>query len=132
MMPAVRRRLRWFVFLAAAAWMLLSPAHVQLFGGSSAGVVRAWQMFHLRGAGICSARFDDRGERIDRYALLGVDRARAPARFRRITDEEQARAMGRRICAARGPGAEVRVELRCGERQGLRTILDREEDLCAR
>lgn len=126
----MRRRLRWFVFLAAAAWMLLSPAYVQLFGGSSAGAVRAWQMFHRRGIGICSAVYDDRGARIDRYRLLGVDRDGAPLRFRRIADQAQARAMGRRICAALGPGADVRVVLRCAERDGLRPVLDREENLC--
>jgi hypothetical protein len=130
-MPAMRRRLRWFLFLGAAAWMLLSPAYVQLLGQKSV-VVRPWQMFHRRGVGICSARYDDRGHPIDRYRLLGVDRASAPAQFSRIVDESRARAMGRRICEAVGPGAEVRVELRCGERDGLRRVLDREENLCAR
>ncbi|HTE50221.1 MAG TPA: hypothetical protein VK698_05060 [Kofleriaceae bacterium] len=124
------RRVRWFVFAAAAAWMLLSPAAIQVFG-VEAPMVRAWQMFHRRGVGICAARYDDHGRPIDRYALFGMDRTAAPDDFRRITDERRARAMGRRICQKIGAGAEVRVELRCGERDGLRTVLDREEDLCA-
>ncbi|HYU15769.1 MAG TPA: hypothetical protein VEL05_06855 [Candidatus Acidoferrum sp.] len=130
-MAAMRRRLRWSVFLAAAAWMLLSPAYVQVLGQRSR-VVRPWQMFHRRGVGICSARYDDRGRPIDRYGLLGVERASAPVQFRRIVDEGRARAMGRRICEALGPGADVRVQLRCGERDGLRQVLDREENLCGR
>jgi hypothetical protein len=127
---AVRRRVRWFVFVAAAAWMLLSPGYVQVLGGK-APMVRTWQMFHRRGIGICSAIYRDRGRRIDRYALFGLERASAPDGFRRIGDEPRARAMGRRICGALGPGADVRVELRCGERDGLRPVLDREENLCA-
>lgn len=128
-MAAMRRRARWIVFLAAAAWMLLSPAYVQVLGGSGSKV-RAWQMFHRRGVGICAARFDDRGRRVDRYALLGVERDRAPADVRRIRDARAARALARRMCAVLGPGADLRVELRCGERDGLRTVLDREENLC--
>lgn len=128
---AAMRRLRWFVFLAAAAWMLLSPAYVQLLG-NKAPMVRTWQMFHRRGIGICSARYSDRGVPIDRYALLGHDRRKAPAEFRRIRNEREARAMGRKICGALGAGADVRVELRCGERDGLRPVLDGEENLCAR
>lgn len=124
------RRARWVVFCAAAAWMLLSPAIVQVFG-LKAPMVRAWQMFHRRGVGICSARFEDRGAVIDRYALFGVDRSTAPDDLRRITDEARARRMAKRICRKIGAGAEVRVLLRCGERDGLVTVLDREEDLCA-
>lgn len=124
------RRARWIVFCAAACWMLLSPAIVQVFG-VKAPMVRAWQMFHRRGVGICAARYDDRGAAIDRFALFGVDRASAPADFRRITDEARARRMAKRICRKIGSSAEVRVVLRCGERDGLVTVLDREEDLCA-
>jgi hypothetical protein len=127
----MRRRARWIVFLAAAAWMLLSPGYVQVLGGDGSKV-RSWQMFHRRGVGICAARFDERGRRVDRYALLGFDRDRAPAEVRRIRDERAARALARRMCAALGPGADLRVQLRCGERDGLRAVLDREENLCAR
>jgi hypothetical protein len=128
---AAMRRLRWFAFLGAAAWMLLSPGYVQVLGGK-APMVRTWQMFHRRGIGICSARYTDRGKPIDRYALFGQERGAAPAEFRRIRNEREARAMGRKICGALGAGAVVRVELRCGERDGLRPVLDGEEDLCAR
>ena len=124
------RRARWVVFCAAACWMLLSPAIVQVFG-VKAPMVRAWQMFHRRGVGICSARYEDRGDAIDRFALFGVDRSSAPDDFRRITDETKARRMGKRLCRKLGAGADVRVLLRCGERDGLRTVLDREENLCA-
>jgi hypothetical protein len=91
------RRLRRIVFLGVAAYMLLSPAYVQLFGGRS-GTVRSWRMFHKRGEGICSAIYYHDGNRVDRYALLGEQRHTAPDDFRRITDEDGARAMGRRIC----------------------------------
>jgi len=127
--PDFRRRARRFVFLAAAAWMLLSPAYVQVLGGRAAAV-RTWQMFHRRGIGICSARYYDRGQLVDRYAVLGVTRSAAPPDLRRIRDEKRARRVARRLCAALGPGADLRLELRCGERDGLRTVLDREANLC--
>jgi len=103
---------------------------VQLLGGRST-VARTWQMFHRRGVGICSARYDDHGRPIDRYRLFGLSRAGAPPRSAASPTRTGARD-GRRICEALGEGADVRVELRCGERDGLRTLLDREENLCAR
>ncbi|HMI94349.1 MAG TPA: hypothetical protein VK509_23415 [Polyangiales bacterium] len=122
-------RLRRIAFVGIAAWILLSPAYVQVLGGRGAPV-RAWRMFHKRGIGICSAIYYDRGRRVDRYALFETTRAKAPPELRRITDEPSARAMGRLICARLGPAADVRVELRCGIQAGLRTVLDREANLC--
>jgi len=109
--------------------MLLSPAYVQVFGARG-GSVRPWRMFHKRGVGICSAVYYDRGRRIDRYALFATTRASAPDDFRRIGDEVEARAMGVRICERLGPGADVRVELRCGVKAGMRTVLEPEDNLC--
>jgi hypothetical protein len=113
--------------------MLLSPAYVQVFGGRS-NAVRAWRMFHQRGVGICSAVYYDHARRIDRYSLFGLERATAPADFRRIANEAQARLMAQRICAKLAePGPQpldVRVTLRCGEMEGLHTVLDREDNLC--
>ena len=109
--------------------MLLSPAYVQLFGGKD-GAAHGWRMFHTRGIGICSAIYFEHGQRVDRYALFGQTRATAPARFRRIVDERQARYVAQRICAEHGRGADVRVELRCGVAGGLQTLLDREDNLC--
>ena len=125
MKPALRRVL----FFGAAAWMLLSPAYVQVFGGSGSHV-RAWRMFHLRGAGICSARYFAGGQRIDRYALFGLDRRTAPPEFRRLTNEAQAKAMGRRICARLGPGAAVTLELRCSDLAGFHPAGDPGANLC--
>jgi hypothetical protein len=123
------RRLRLVAFLGVAAYMLLSPAYVQVFGGKS-GTVRSWRMFHKRGEGICSAIYYQDGKRLDRYALLGEQRHSAADDFRRITDEGAARAMGRRLCDRLGKTADVRVELRCGIKTGLRSVQDREENLC--
>ena len=122
-------RVRRFAFIAVAAWMLLAPAYVQVLGGEG-GSVRAWRMFHKRGKGICAAVYYDRGQRVDRYALFEVERAKAPAAFRRIADERSAREMGRQLCARIGAGADVRVELRCGTKKGMKPVLDREESLC--
>jgi hypothetical protein len=125
----VSERARRIGFIGVAAYMLLSPAYVQVFGGRD-DVVRAWRMYHKRGLGICSAVYYEGDRRIDRYALFGETRATAPVSFRRITDEREARAMAARICRARGKGADVRVTLRCGVPEGLTTLLDREENLC--
>jgi hypothetical protein len=128
----VQRRLRQVAFVGAALFMLLSPAYVQVFGGRR-GVFRAWQMYHKRGIGLCAAIYDDRGTRIDRYRLFGLSRTDAPVEFRRISGEDEARAMGRRICERlphdRGL-VDVRVTLRCGVVDGLQTVLDRENNLC--
>ena len=123
------RQVRRAAFLVIAVWMLLSPAYVQVFGGKT-GTVRAWRMFHRRGIGICSAVYYQDGQRLDRYGLFGLSRRDAPRDFRRIVDEEGAREMGRRICTKVRPGADVRVELRCGVKSGMKLVLDREENLC--
>jgi hypothetical protein len=131
-MPAVSPRVRTISFLAAASWILLSPAYVQIFGGREY-VVRAWRMYHRRGVGICTAEYFAGEERIDRYALLGQPRAAAPAEFRRIPDEARARDMAKQICEklrSQGHAADVRLTLRCGVPEGLRTLLDREVNLC--
>jgi hypothetical protein len=125
---------RKLAFVLVAAWIALSPAYVQLFGGKTQ-LVHAWRMYHLRGIGICAAEYFQRDARIDRYGLFGLDRKSAPDAFRRITDVRQARAMGEQICLKlRALDAEaeldVRVRLRCGVLEGLRTLLDREENLC--
>ena len=91
-------------------------------------------MFHGRGVGRCSAVYYDRAGRIDRYALFGLERATAPEEFRRIRDEPQARAMAQQICdklRAAQPQPYVRVTLRCGVVDGMQTLMDREENLCA-
>lgn len=127
------RQARRIAFLGVAAWMLLAPAYVQVFGGREK-TLRAWQMFHLRGTGSCSAVYYARDRRIDRYALFGLERATAPASFRRIANEDEARAMAQRICAklaeTTAAPLDVRATLRCGVREGQRTLLDREENLC--
>jgi hypothetical protein len=132
-MRSVLRRARAFSFLGMAAWLLLSPAYVQVFGGKE-NSVRAWRMYHRRGVGICAAIYYDHDRRIDRYALFGLKRASAPDEFRRIVDEDEARAMGRQICAklaeAHARDLDVRVTLRCGVPEGLQTRLDREDNLC--
>jgi hypothetical protein len=127
----VRRRLRALAFWILAAWMILSPAVVQVFGARTR-LVQPWRMFSGRGDGICSARYyrGPDGDRIDRYALFGHTRATAPPAFRRITTEAQARAMGRQTCGRLGPGADVRLELRCAEKSRFHLLVDREADLC--
>ena|SRR5690349_20784991 len=126
-----RRLLRRIAFIGAAAYMLLTPAWVQVLGGKP-GSLPAWRMFHTRGNGMCSVRYFDHGRRLDRYAVMGLSRASAPAEFRVVKDPADAQAIGRTLCERRGAGAEVRVELRCFDKQaGFRTLLDREADLCA-
>ncbi len=111
--------------------MLLTPAWVQLLGGKP-GSLPAWRMFHTRGNGMCSVRYFDRGRRIDRYAVMGVTRARAAPEFRVLHDVKDAEDVGYALCHKLGDGAEVRVELRCFEKgHGFRTLLSRERDLCS-
>jgi hypothetical protein len=142
-MQRMLRRLHKLAFVGVAAWMLLSPAYVQVLG-ARATAVHAWRMYHSIGVGSCSAAYYAGGQRIDRYALFGLQRRSAPPAFRRIASAQQARAMGQRICEALHGGAahaahaahdahdahDVRVTLRCGTPEGLATQLDREENLC--
>ena len=114
--------------------MLLAPAYVQVFGGQSR-LVHAWRMYHRRGVGSCAAEYYEHDARVDRYALFGLQRKVAPREFRRIQSEAEARAMGQRICTElqrqrAGSAPDVRVRLRCGTREGLETLLAREENLC--
>ena len=132
-MRVVPRRIRSIAFLTLAVWIVLSPAYVQVFGGRPRAV-RAWRMFHDRGVGRCSAVYYDRANRIDRYALFGLERATAPDEFRRIGDVHEARAMAQQICEklrSAQPEPDVRATFRCGVSDGMETLLDREENLCA-
>ncbi len=132
----VARWLRYGAFITVSAFLFAGPLYRQVLGGEDKRV-RSWVMFHGHGRGICEVRYLSPGQGgeltpLNRYALLGYgELERAPRSVQRLRSLEEAERLGRRLCAALPAGdREVRLEARCGEREGWRVVAEAERDLC--
>jgi hypothetical protein len=114
---------RGAIFIAAAAFIIGGPLARQVLGVKSA-IARPWGMYGGFARDICAVELRERRpdgseRRLDRLSLLGYARPRdAPATVRRVTSAETARQQASTVCAALGPGRDVRLHLRCAERRG--------------
>lgn len=118
------------------AFLAGSPAYRQVFGGRNPAL-RPWVMFSGYGTEYCQVAFHRRGadgdERVDRLAVLGQDAVwDAPRDVRRLKSEKEVRRQARQLCKALAPGTDLRADARCATRQGWRSVMAREEDLCRR
>lgn len=131
----LRVQVRGAVFVALAAWILLAPALPHVLGRHRP-YARDWMLYHAIGVGVIEARFFVRGpdgdERpLDRFAALGVpDPRRAPQHLRRIDGEAGLHRVAQQLCAALGPGAQLRAHARIATETGWLEIHAGERDLC--
>jgi hypothetical protein len=79
----------------------------------------AWRMYHSYRRDMCRAQFTDRGQALDRYAILGHDDPNAaPTNVRRVFDARGARRLQHNLCKKLGAPSVVEVELACGGEPG--------------
>jgi hypothetical protein len=133
--PAERlsaRRWRLIAFIAIAAFMVGGPVAEQI-GGLRSPYIRSWIMFSAPGIGLVDASFtirqaDGSFARLDRFDALGEQR---DGKLRRINRDELTEIITR-LCAAEGPGADIRVVARLAVRKGWRTLEAGDQNVCAR
>lgn len=126
------RRLRLVIFTAIAAFMICGPVAEQMFGLRSKAI-RSWIMFSAPGLGMIDVSFsigqpDGTFVPLDRFALLEEPRA---GELKRINKRAELAAVIERICAAAGPGADIRVEARQAVRSGWNTLHTGARNVCA-
>lgn len=126
------RRWRLIAFVVIAAFMVGGPIAEQI-GGLRSPYIRSWIMFSAPGIGLVDASFTLRQEdgtfaRLDRFDALGEPR---DGKLRRINHDELTEIITR-LCAAEGPGADIRVVARLAVRKGWRTLETGDQNVCAR
>ena len=126
------RRLRLVVFTAIAAFMICGPVAEQMLGARSK-VIRSWIMFSVPGLGMIDVSFairqpDGSFAPLDRFALLEEPRT---GKLKRINKRKDLAAVIERLCAAAGPGADIRVEARQAVRTGWNTLHTGARNVCA-
>ena len=127
-----RLRVRAGLFIGIAAFMLVSPLHRALGGRSP--WLRDWLLYRDIGVGLVEAQFavvDVHGERaVDRFVVLGVPRGRSAADLTHIRGEAGLHRVCRRLCAALGPGTDLRVRARIATIDGWAEIEDGAANRC--
>lgn len=125
-------RLRFFAFIAIAAFMIAGPAAEQVFGVRTA-LLRSWTMFSAIGMGVIDASFEIRRPDgallpLDRFEMLGAPRGGG---LKRIESREELASVIKRLCAAAGQGADIRVRARQATRSGWQVVHTDAENACA-
>lgn len=131
------RGLRITVFLLIFTFMAFGPVYRQVLDGRNP-VFRPWTMFSTIGLGLANVTFSERRPdgsyaRVDHYRVLGYDDWReAPLRLRRIRGLDGMSRVAAEVCAALGPGADLRARVRIAHRSGWRTeLMEADGNLCA-
>ena len=124
---------RWIIVCRVVAFTLLmlyvvfGPFYKQVLKGKSRAF-RSWQMYHIRGLGICDVEFyirhpDGRIEHIDHFKVLGYDKLRKSHHYsRRIVHETGVLEVEKRMRQKVGGTADLRVNARIGTRDGWKTL----------
>jgi len=125
-------RLRFFAFIAIAAFMIAGPAAEQVFG-VQALLLRSWTMFSAIGLGVIDASFEIRQPDgtlvpLDRFVMLG---ARRDGTLKRIESREELASVIKRLCTAAGQGVDIRVRARLAARNGWQIIRTDADNACA-
>jgi hypothetical protein len=125
-------RLRLVAFTVIAAFMIAGPAAEQIFGVQSPWL-RSWTMFSAIGLGVIEASFEIRRSDgalipLDRFEMLGAPRN---GKLKWILNRVDLASVIKRLCAAAGQGADIRVRARQATRSGWQTIHADAENACA-
>lgn len=126
--------LRMAGLVVLGAYMVVTPLLVQVLGVRDRSL-RAWRMFSGLNTDVCEVQLWRRtpagDEPVDRLAALGHDsRLEAPKTDNLLKDPDALRAQARKVCAALGPGTDLRADLRCGSLEGWVQHMHRDQDLC--
>lgn len=118
--------------MAIAAFMIAGPAAEQVFGVRTT-LLRPWTMFSAIGLGLIDTSFEIRQPDgalvpLDRFELLGTPRN---GRLKRIESREELASAIKRLCAAAGQGADIRVRARQAVRSGWEIVHTDAQNACA-
>lgn len=122
---------RGWVFALVLAAIVVGPAHLRWLGGPRPSL-DGWAMYHDLGVGMVDARFVQRtagGGELD-LDLQVVLRSEPRPVTRRIRGSADLEALGRRLCAALGPGADVRAFARLATPEGWTVVASGQQNLC--
>ena len=125
-------RLRFFAFMAIAAFMIAGPAAEQVFGVRTPWL-RSLTMFSAIGMSVIDASFEIRRPDgalvpLDRFEVLG---APLNGKLKRIESRDELASVIKRLCKAAGQGADIRVRARQATRSGWQIIHTDAENACA-
>ena len=118
---------RAVAFALLMLYVIFGPFYKQVLKGKG-NAFRSWQMYHLRGPGVCAVEFyirhpDGRIEHIDYFKTLGYDKLRSLHHHsRRIMKEKGVLDVGQRLRQRIGADADLRVNARIGTRDGWQTL----------
>lgn len=136
-LPAWRLWIRAAAFFGIAAYIALGPMPHQMFGARHTKALPRWRMFSGMSLKQCAGWFERRDTdpptRLDDwYAQLGLEQGRTSHRRRAwIEKVDQAERLGQQLCKKLGPGADVRLHLRCPHRtRGWVDRVQGETNLC--
>ncbi len=109
------------VFFVVAAWILLGPVYRQVLGGTNPVFLR-WVMFSRGLYDLLDVRLFEvrQGQR---FRVEGLDAAR-------FVEEREVVETARRLCEARGDGADVRAVVRRMTDDGWIVARPGDENLC--
>ena len=136
--PAVSAGTLWVrgvVFAVVAAFLVGAPLLRQAAGVRNPYLPQ-WVMFVGYGLDVCAVRYSQLGEdgalhELDRFDVLGHPTwVEAPTSVKRVSDLQAGERLGRQLCKALGPGADVRMSLRCAARTGWTVQAEDERNLC--
>ena len=125
-------RLRLATFAALTAFMIGGPVLEQVFGFQTK-LIRSWIMFSVPGIGLIDASFtvrqpDGTFAPLDRFVSLGE----APAgKLKRIDNRDELASVIKRLCAAAGQEADIRVVARQAVRSGWKIRHSGAQNVCA-
>lgn len=129
-----RLRLRAGLLLGLGGFVLASPAHRALGGRSP--YLRDWMLYRDVGVGLVQARFlrhtaDGHTTPIDRFQTLKLPAgAGAPRWLTHISGETGLHRVCSQLCAALGPGADLRVHARIATTTGWAELDHGDHDRC--
>ena len=133
--PALWRR--GALFAVVAAFLVGGPALRQV-GKVRNPYLPQWVMFVGYGLDVCAVSYSEVGPDgallpLDRFEALGHPRwVEAPTSVKRVSDLAAGERLGRQLCKAKGPGADIRMSLRCAARTGWSQKADNDVNLCIR
>ena len=122
---------RSLVFVLVLAAIVVGPGHLRWLVARS--TLDGWSMYHDLGVGLVDARFVQvtaSGARLDLDFLMLLRSEPRPI-SRRLRSLGEFEALGLKLCAALGPGADVRAHARVATLEGWTVAATGDANVCA-
>lgn len=121
------------VFVLVLVAIVLGPAQLRWLTGSRSSL-DGWSMYHDLGVGMLDARFVQRSAAGDEVELdpRVVLRSEPRQISRKLRGPAELEALGKKLCAALGPGVDVRAHARVATQAGWRVMATGQDNLCVK